>query len=74
MEKQNYIKYEYIPDVSHIMRRAGYDLDLIGILRDAEAVKAKKNNSSTNCKIRQSQTAAPFTLEVFYYHKNDING
>lgn len=72
MEKQNFAKYEYIPDVSHIMRRAGYDLDLIGILRDAEAVT--KINTSKNCKNRQNQTAPPFTLEIFYYHKNDING
>ena len=72
MEKQNFAKYEYLPDVSHIMRRAGYDLDLIGILRDAEAVT--KINSSTNCKSRQNQMPPPFTLEIFYYHKNDING
>ena len=74
MEKQNYAKYEYVPDVSHIMRHAGYDLDLMGILRDAEEAKIKKFNSSTNCNNRKNQMAPPFTLEVFYYYKSDING
>lgn len=34
MEKRNSEKYEYVPDVSHIMRQAGFSMDLIEILAE----------------------------------------
>lgn len=34
MEKRNSGKYEYVPDVSRIMRQAGYSMDLMEILAE----------------------------------------
>ena len=60
MERKN-DKYEYIPDVSHIMKQAGYTMNLMEILADHSFEKKRRAVLST----------AP---EIFYYQKGDING
>ena len=47
MEKRNSGKYEYVPDVSRIMRQAGYSMDLMEIL--AEPVSAKADSDEVIC-------------------------
>lgn len=60
MERKN-DKYEYIPDVSHIMKQAGYSMNLMEILADRSFEKKRRTVSVT-------------TPEIFYYQKGDING
>ena len=66
MEKRNSGKYEYVPDVSHIMRQAGYSMDLMESL--AEPVSAKAGRRASG------RAEAAFVPEIFFYFKNDING
>ena len=66
MEKQNNLKYEYIPDVSHIMGQAGYRMNLMEILAEHMLVKYEKNFFH--------QVESNFVPENFFYLKGDING
>lgn len=66
MEKRNSEKYEYVPDVSHIMQQAGFPMDLLEILAEPVSVKAGRKASGS--------VEPAFVPEVFFYFKNDING
>lgn len=66
LEKRNSGKYEYVPDVSRIMRQAGFSMDLMEIL--AEPVSAKTGRRASG------SAEAAFVPEIFFYCKNDING
>ena len=66
MEKQNILKYEYIPDVSHIMGQAGYRMNLMEILAEPMLVKSEKNFFH--------KVESNFVPENFFYLKGDING
>ncbi len=66
MEKQNNLKYEYIPDVSHIMGQAGYRMNLMEILAEPMLVKSEKNSFH--------KAELNFVPENFFYLKGDING
>ena len=66
MLSRNSEKYEYVPDVSHIMRQAGFSMDLIEILAEPVSAKAGRKASGS--------VEPAFVPEVFFYFKNDING
>ena len=66
MEKQNNLKYEYIPDVSHIMGQAGYRMNLMEILAEPMLVKSEKNFFH--------KVESNFVPENFFYLNGDING
>lgn len=66
MEKQNYNKYKYVPDVRPIMRRAGLDIDLIEILNDHAYAKARTPSPG--------ETSPRIGFEILYYRRGDING
>jgi len=66
LEKTNNFKYEYVPDVSHIMGQAGYRMGLMEIL--AEPVYRKGGGPASENK------EPPFIPESFLYTEKDING
>lgn len=66
MERQKPLKYEYVPDISHIMKQAGYRMGLLDILEEASVPMPKR---------RIPPAPEPyFRPEIFRYSKRDING
>ncbi len=73
MEKQSDLKYEYVPDVSHIMGQAGYRMDLMAILSDPLFADSGRNGGSGKTEAKPAAETF-FIPELFFYFKNDING
>ena len=62
MGTQDNLKYEYLPDVRHIMKQAGYSIGLMEILNESVPVKKEENSEMS------------FIPEILYYDPGDING